>query len=303
MSGFNTGYISTEGTELRTHTQQQHYVDSIGSKESEPVKKDLETPAAIVELDSPQTDHSADTYSHNRYEALAAYKGTSSLKYSETAPSDLTQTASSASDSEEEESTEEYGLPPLEDSPESQKEKEAARKKQASEGDTDMSKPKGKNGEPLTDEEVEQVEELKERDQEVRVHEQAHQSRAGQYGSAPSYDYQTGPDGNRYAVGGEVQIDTSEEDTPEKTIEKMETVRAAALAPQEPSSQDRKVAAEAQQKANEARRELSEQKNNGSDDESENGNKVNGDSQNVSSGTDNDNDAKDGESVQNLVEA
>ncbi len=303
MSGFNTGYISTEGTELRTYTQQQHYVDNIGSKESEPVKKDLETPAAIVELDSPQTDHSADTYSHNRYEALAAYKGTSSLKYSEHAPSNLTQTASTATDSEKDESSEEYRLPPLEDSPEAQKEKEAAEKKQAADDETDISKPKGKDGEPLTDEEVEQVKELKYRDQEVRVHEQAHQSRAGQYGSAPSYEYQTGPDGNRYAVGGEVQIDTSEEDTPQKTIEKMETVRAAALAPQEPSSQDRKVAAEALQKENEARRELSEQENKGSDNESENGTKVSGDSQSASAGTDNDNDAKDGESVQNLVEA
>ncbi|MFC3122594.1 putative metalloprotease CJM1_0395 family protein [Agaribacter flavus] len=108
----------------------------------------------------------------------------------------------------------------------------------------------------LSEEEQQQVKELKQRDAEVRAHEQAHAAVGGQYAGAPSYDYQRGPDGNRYAVGGEVQIDVGEEEDPEATIQKMQVVRRAALAPAEPSSQDYKVAAEASQKEIAARAEL-----------------------------------------------
>lgn len=103
------------------------------------------------------------------------------------------------------------------------------------------------SGKELTDAEQEQVKELKSRDSEVRQHELAHQSAGGQYASSPSYDYQTGPDGNRYAIGGHVDIDVSKESTPEKTIEKMQKVIQAAHAPADPSGQDLRVAAEAQQ--------------------------------------------------------
>jgi len=101
-----------------------------------------------------------------------------------------------------------------------------------------------------------EIEQLKARDQEVRVHEQAHASTGGQYAGAPQYEYTTGPDNKRYVTDGEVSIDVSEEKTPEETLKKMEQVRAAALAPTEPSSQDLKVAAEASQKATEARSEI-----------------------------------------------
>ena len=101
-----------------------------------------------------------------------------------------------------------------------------------------------------------EVEQLKARDQEVRVHEQAHASTGGQYAGAPQYEYTTGPDNKRYVTDGEVSIDVSEEKMPEETLKKMEQVRAAALAPAEPSSQDLKVAAEASQKATEARSEI-----------------------------------------------
>jgi len=113
----------------------------------------------------------------------------------------------------------------------------------------------GLNGE-LTEAEQKQVEELKKRDQEVRTHEQAHQRVGGQYASAPTYDYQKGPDGRRYAVGGQVQIDASAiPGDPQATIEKMRIVKAAALAPAEPSSQDRKVAAAADSTAQQAQSE------------------------------------------------
>ena len=68
---------------------------------------------------------------------------------------------------------------------------------------------------------AEQIKELKARDTEVRIHEQAHASVGGQYAGSPSYEYQRGPDGTNYAVGGEVQIDVAViEGDPKATIEK-----------------------------------------------------------------------------------
>jgi len=111
----------------------------------------------------------------------------------------------------------------------------------------------------LSSEEEDEVQTLKERDQEVRIHEQAHAAVGGQYAGSPTYEYETGPDGKRYAVAGEVSIDVSEEEEPEDTVQKMQIVRAAALAPAEPSTQDIKVAAEAAQKEQKAQSEISEQ--------------------------------------------
>lgn len=115
--------------------------------------------------------------------------------------------------------------------------------------------------EELSEEEQEQVDELKARDTEVRQHEQAHLAAAGEHAiGAPSFEYQTGPDGNKYAIGGEVQIDTSPiEGDPEATIQKMQTIIAAAQAPAEPSGQDRSVASQARAALAEARAELAEQ--------------------------------------------
>lgn len=106
--------------------------------------------------------------------------------------------------------------------------------------------------------EKQQINELKQRDLEVRAHEQAHASAGGQYASSPQYEYDKGPDGRSYAVGGEVSIDVSKAATPEETIRKAQQVKAAALAPAEPSPQDLRVANEAVQMAAEARREISQ---------------------------------------------
>ena len=98
----------------------------------------------------------------------------------------------------------------------------------------------------LTEEEQEVVRDLKARDAEVRRHEQAHAAVGGQYAGQPTYTYQTGPDGQRYAIGGQVSIDSAPiEGDPEATIRKLEIVRRAALAPAEPSPQDRRIAAQA----------------------------------------------------------
>ncbi len=113
------------------------------------------------------------------------------------------------------------------------------------------------SSEQLSAEEQQSVQKLKQRDREVRTHEQAHLANAGQYAAGgPSYSYQTGPDGRRYAVGGEVPIDISKERTPEQTIQKMRVVQRAALAPANPSSADRNIAAAAGMKEAEAIREM-----------------------------------------------
>ena len=120
--------------------------------------------------------------------------------------------------------------------------------------------PKGIDGQDLTEEEQQKVKEMKERDEEVRVHENAHKSAGGQYAAAPTYTYETGPDGKRYITDGEVSIDIGEEKDPQATIEKMQVVKRAAMAPAEPSGQDRKVYQEANQKEAAARQELAEDK-------------------------------------------
>ncbi len=111
--------------------------------------------------------------------------------------------------------------------------------------------------EELTEEEQQEVAELEARDLEVKTHEQAHLAAAGSLAmGGASYEYEEGPDGSRYAVGGEVSIDTSPGATPEETIAKMQQVKAAAMAPAEPSSQDRSVAASATQQLAAARQEM-----------------------------------------------
>ena len=113
--------------------------------------------------------------------------------------------------------------------------------------------------ENLSTEEKQVVNDLKRRDAEVKAHEAAHMAAGGGIvqGGA-SYEYQTGPDGKMYAVGGEVHIDVTPERTPEGTIRKMQQVRAAALAPAQPSGTDRAVAAQATQIEAQARMERSQ---------------------------------------------
>jgi len=110
----------------------------------------------------------------------------------------------------------------------------------------------------LSKEEKKQVQELKRSDNEVRAHEMAHIAAGGQYvRSGARFEYQSGPDGGRYAVGGEVSIDTSAvRGDPAATIIKMQSVKRAALAPASPSGQDRSVASSAAATEANARKEL-----------------------------------------------
>ena len=121
--------------------------------------------------------------------------------------------------------------------------------------------------EKLTDDEKQQVSELKQRDAEVKAHEAAHLGAAGGLArGGASYEYQKGPDGRNYAVGGEVSIDSSPVTGDQTaTIAKAQQIRRAALAPENPSSQDYKIAAKASKMEAEARQELSKKDHNSSD--------------------------------------
>jgi hypothetical protein len=119
----------------------------------------------------------------------------------------------------------------------------------------------GKNNPQQTTE----IERLKQIDQKVRAHEAAHQAAGGQYTGSASYQYTIGPDGKAYAVGGEVSIDASAERDPQATIRKMEVVRAAAMAPADPSSQDYAVAAQATQEEQTAKQQLAKEQASGAD--------------------------------------
>lgn len=113
----------------------------------------------------------------------------------------------------------------------------------------------------LNPRELQKLQALKARDQEVKNHEMAHLSAAGGLATGgASFQYQQGPDGVRYAVGGEVGIDTSPvPGDPAATLNKAEQIRRAALAPANPSPQDQRVAAKAAAMAARARAELVEQ--------------------------------------------
>jgi len=92
-----------------------------------------------------------------------------------------------------------------------------------------------------------EVARLQQVEQSIRSHEQAHKSAGGGFAGGASFIYARGPDGRMYVSGGEVSIQAPEGKTPEETIQNMEIVRRAALAPPDPSGQDLSVAAAAAQ--------------------------------------------------------
>ena len=122
----------------------------------------------------------------------------------------------------------------------------------------DQASQKAENDYKLTENELRIVEELKKTDTAVRRHEMAHIAAGGQYiTSGARLEYQKGPDGKNYAVAGEVSIDTSPvPGDPEATAKKMRIVQQAAMAPVDPSPQDRTVAAKASALAMKAASEL-----------------------------------------------
>lgn len=129
------------------------------------------------------------------------------------------------------------------------------------ENSSDAAGPKRADGTPMAPEEIQYLDQLKQSDREVRQHEMAHQIVGGAYTGGASYDYEVGPDGKRYAVAGEVSIDYGPvPNDPQATIEKMQTVIAAAMAPADPSPKDHQVAAQARQYLLEAKLEAAMQR-------------------------------------------
>jgi hypothetical protein len=117
--------------------------------------------------------------------------------------------------------------------------------------------------ESLTPEQQQQVQKLKQTDQKVREHEAAHMAAGAGLTGGAHFEYARGPDGRQYAVAGEVKIEVSPAQTPEQTLDKAKRIQAAALAPADPSSQDRAVAAQAAQMATQAQAEISRERQTG----------------------------------------
>ena len=127
--------------------------------------------------------------------------------------------------------------------------------------ESESSKLTKKAVEELSKEDQAKIQQLKRRDLEVKAHEQAHLSAAGSLAvGGASFTYTSGPNGVRYATGGEVNINSSPvNDDPAASLRKADAIRRAALAPATPSSQDQLVASRATAMAETARTELIQQ--------------------------------------------
>ncbi|MEG0473045.1 MAG: putative metalloprotease CJM1_0395 family protein, partial [Solibacillus sp.] len=90
-----------------------------------------------------------------------------------------------------------------------------------------------------------EIEQLKGIQREVIAHESAHKAAGAGVTGSISYSHTTGPDDQRYIIGGEVSIQMPNAGESDRTISLLEKVRQAALAPAEPSAQDLRVAASA----------------------------------------------------------
>ena len=123
--------------------------------------------------------------------------------------------------------------------------------------------------EEMSRQEQTEVRKMKQRDTEVKAHEMAHiVAGGGVVQGGAHYEYKSGPDGKKYAVGGHVNIDTSAENNPEATVRKMQQVKKAALAPANPSGTDRAVAAKAARFEMKARADMREEQTEESDENS-----------------------------------
>lgn len=283
MSLVNTTYSFVEGSEVQSFQNHNIAVSAVGNRQDDEKKQNTLLDDCVT-LSQGAQSYNKDAYSHNRSKALKAYLSNSFAQSYQSQNQSLSDTVSSIrealgekdpllnNNSQDDNSDENaFALTGSDENSDAVDNTDSQDKSIVKKSSADKAKEKeqkeaaqkhnGKkqNGEYLTDDEQSEVEQLKARDTEVRTHEQAHQSAGGSYAGSPQYEYKTGPDGNKYITDGHVNIDIGKESTPEKTIEKMRTVISAAHAPAEPSGQDLKVAAEAQQKMSEAQQELSEE--------------------------------------------
>lgn len=117
----------------------------------------------------------------------------------------------------------------------------------------------GKESRDLTLRQKLEVKQLEQLERSVREHERAHLRAAQNLAiGSPSFEYKVGPDGQKYAVGGEVNIDASPAGgDPQETINKALKIQRAALAPSDPSPEDLRVATQARIMEAKAHRKLS----------------------------------------------
>jgi len=103
---------------------------------------------------------------------------------------------------------------------------------------------------------------LKAKDRMVRAHESAHRQAGGRFiRGRTGFKTEKGSDGKEYAVAGDVKIDTSGVAGDSKaTLAKAQLIERAALAPADPSTQDRVVAAKAAKMAALARADIAKQR-------------------------------------------
>ena len=135
-----------------------------------------------------------------------------------------------------------------------EEENEHNKVEQPAEGSLQRKETSHSNEEEPKQKQNEEVRKLAARDREVRAHEAAHKAAGGSLTGPASFSFTNGPDGKRYANSGEVSIDTSEvAGDAQATLIKANQIRAAALAPAQPSNADQAVAAKAAQMAAEAR--------------------------------------------------
>lgn len=85
------------------------------------------------------------------------------------------------------------------------------------------------------------LEKFKQRDSEIKTHEQTHASSA--HTTAPiAYNYDVGPDGKLYAAGGHVRLDTSVPKNEEEASFKLDQIKKAASSSSDLSSADAQIA-------------------------------------------------------------
>jgi len=87
------------------------------------------------------------------------------------------------------------------------------------------------------------LEKFKNKDAEIRTHEQAHAT-IGHTTTPISYNYQEGPDGKMYAVGGSVRLDTSIPNDPKAAAFKLDMLQKAAMGPTDLSGADTAIASQ-----------------------------------------------------------
>jgi len=85
------------------------------------------------------------------------------------------------------------------------------------------------------------LEKFKQADANIRSHEQVHAS-IGQTTAPISYNYQKGPDGKMYAVGGSVRLDTSIPSDPKAAAFKLDQIQKAAIGTADASGADMGIA-------------------------------------------------------------